>query len=257
MFIYQANPSQCLQFHRAARSLWAWTTGRPVPVRPHKRSPEAARIALIIIDPHDLGVCFIDTSVLTKGFRASVDSIRDWPLGHGQSKVPSRIAYTEPNEGGTPRRRAWGFEVLPGMSSCSWIKLLLDADARLTEFDDDALNHAAALGIFYIPAGKAIVDVVADYLCRIYQYTWKALIKHIGEDIETLPVEFWFTVPATWSEQAKIQTKEAATRAGFGQRPNHGLFTTTEPEAAAQAVFEAYPAGFQVCLIVTFQEVDH
>lgn len=181
MFIYQANPSQCLQFHRAARSLWAWTTGRPVPVRPHKRSPEAARIALIIIDPHDLGVCFIDTSVLTKGFRASVDSIRDWPLGHGQSKVPSRIAYTEPNEGGTPRRRAWGFEVLPGMSSCSWIKLLLDADARLTEFDDDALNHAAALGIFYIPAGKAIVDVVADYLCRIYQYTWKALISILGK----------------------------------------------------------------------------
>lgn len=143
------------------------------------------------------------------------------------------------------------------MASCSWTKLLLDVDANLTNFDDDALNHAAALGIFHLPAGKAPVDVVADYLGHIYRQTGKALNKIIKDDLKTLPVEFWFAVPAAWSEQAQIKTEEAATRAGFGQSPNHGLFITTEPEAAAKAVFQRYPADFEVCQTWIFPEASH
>ncbi|PKY00051.1 actin-like ATPase domain-containing protein [Aspergillus campestris IBT 28561] len=194
------------------------------------------------------GVRFIGTSTLATPATAPnphIDTIGDWPRTSGQGKVPSRIAYTEPHECVQPQRRAWGFGVQPGMTSCSWTKLLLDVDANLTEFDDDALNHAAALGIFHLPAGKAPVDVVADYLCYIYEHIWKALNKSVGTGPKCLSLEFWFTVPATWSEQAQIKTKEAASRAGFGQRPGDKLFIMTEPEAAAQAVFHEYPADFK------------
>lgn len=170
--------------------------------------------------------------------------------------MPSRIAYNESDEGAPRRIRAWGFDVEPGMTSCSWTKLLLDAEANLTEFDDDALNHAAALGIFHLPAGKAPEDVVADYLCRIYQYTWEMLHQSTGKDLNDLPVEFWFTVPATWSEHARIKTKEAAARAGFGRKPSHSIFMMTEPEAAAEAVFDQYPADFKVCQTWAFQEAN-
>lgn len=35
--------------------------------------------------------------------------------------------------------------------------------------------------------------------------------------IKMTPIEFWLTVPATWSDKAKSATKDAATRAEFGK----------------------------------------
>ena len=53
----------------------------------------------------------------------------------------------------------------------------------------------------------------------------------------TTPIEFWFTVPAIWTEKATAATVRAAGLAGFGNRPRDFLFVVTEPEAAAWAVF--------------------
>ncbi|KAF3286593.1 hypothetical protein TWF970_008445 [Orbilia oligospora] len=49
------------------------------------------------------------------------------------------------------------------------------------------------------------------------------------------------TVPAVWSEKAQSLTKEAASRAGIGQRDKDRLFLLSEPEAAAvYAISELY-----------------
>lgn len=132
------------------------------------------------------------------------------------------------------------------MPACSWTKLLLDSGTDPSEFDDTVLETAAALGIFQLPPEKAPVDVVADYLCCIYQHIWKELTRRFHTEMNRLSIEFWFTIPATWSENAKAQTKEAATRAGFGQTPIDKLVIMSEPEAAAQAVFKIAGAKLKV-----------
>lgn len=78
-----------------------------------------------------------------------------------RAKVPSRVAYIDGNT------VYWGFEIPPGMDTCTWTKLQLDSGIGPTEFDDEVLEAAAALGIFNLPTGKTPVDVVSDYLRHV------------------------------------------------------------------------------------------
>lgn len=136
------------------------------------------------------------------------------------TKVPSRIAY------------------LPGMTACSWTKVLQDNGVQKSGFDDKVLEEAAALGIFRLPVEKKPVDVVADYLSCLYQHIRKELTRRFHGKVNHLFVDFWLTIPAAWSQHAKARTMEAATRAGFGQASKDSLNITTEPEAAAETVFK-------------------
>lgn len=112
------------------------------------------------------------------------------------------------------------------------MKLLLDGDTKITEFDDASLGQ----GVLKLPIGKTATDVCADYLTGIYAYTISELERIWGDGmIKLTPIEFWLTVPATWSDKAKSATKDAATRAGFGTRIGDSIFMITEPEAAAVA----------------------
>lgn len=182
-------------------------------------------------------MCIVDPEQGRK--RPELEYVRAWSEGM-DSKVPSRIAYVKQGSA------HWGFEVLPGMSACSWTKLLLDSGTNPTEFDDTVLDEAAALGIFQVPPEKTPVDVVADYLCFIYQTLRKELTRRFYEKSNNVFVDFWFTIPAMWPENAKAQTIEAANRAGFGQAPGDRLEFMTEPEAAAEAVFNKTNAAVKV-----------
>jgi molecular chaperone DnaK (HSP70) len=51
-------------------------------------------------------------------------------------------------------------------------------------------------------------------------------------------IEFWFTVPAIWSDSAKQDTLAAARAAGFGTRPGDEVNLILEPEAAAIATLK-------------------
>ncbi|KAG4415113.1 hypothetical protein IFR04_011750 [Cadophora malorum] len=57
---------------------------------------------------------------------------------------------------------------------------------------------------------------------------------------ESTPMECWVTLPAIWSEEAKVATLEAAKKAGFSSRPGDEIFTIAEPEAAAIATLKMY-----------------
>ncbi|KAF3479675.1 uncharacterized protein GIQ15_06651 [Arthroderma uncinatum] len=155
-------------------------------------------------------------------------------------KTPSRIAYPADN----PRiqHSRWGFQVEPGMTAYSWTKLLLDGNTPLTKFDDATLEDASAMGIMGLPEGKSAADVVADFLTEVHDHIFKLIEKQITEEtLRITPVEYWFTVPAIWSDQAKAHTKQAAQRAGFGSslaRPDDKIFMITEPEAAAIAALK-------------------
>ncbi|KAL3461817.1 hypothetical protein BJX64DRAFT_260157 [Aspergillus heterothallicus] len=150
-------------------------------------------------------------------------------------KTPSRIAYAAEN----PRvnKDRWGYQVEPGMVANSWTKLLLDQSSPLTEYDDSALESASETGIMRLPEGKTAVDVVSDYLKQVYDHIMKTIAKSITEDqLKMTPLEFWFTVPAIWSDSAQNATRTAAKRAGFAGsffRLSDKVFMISEPEAAA------------------------
>jgi molecular chaperone DnaK (HSP70) len=124
------------------------------------------------------------------------------------------------------------------MVAHSWTKLLLDRGTPLTQFDD-ALEEVAGMGIFKQPPGKSAIQVVADYLSKVYNHILQAIAKQITEaTLQITPLEFWFTVPAIWSDEAKHATLQAAHIAGFGTRPGNvedKINLITEPEAAAIA----------------------
>jgi hypothetical protein len=164
-----------------------------------------------------------------------------WP-GAGRDtnqvfKTPSTIAYPEENK--KIGKQRWGFQVEPGMKCYSWTKLLLDKNAPLTKYDDPMLEQATKSGILQLPPDKDAVEVVADYLTGVYEHIMYTLEKGLTRPIlKVSPIEFWFTMPAIWSDQAQAATREAAQRAGFGPQPGRlsdAIYMITEPEAAAIA----------------------
>jgi hypothetical protein len=109
----------------------------------------------------------------------------------------------------------------PDMDTFSWTKLLLEESLNKNEFDDPAFAYALSLGIFNLPKGKSVVEVVAEFLRGVYQYTCAELQRVVGStELETTPIEFWFTVPAIWTEKATAATVRAAGLAGFGPQEN-------------------------------------
>lgn len=126
------------------------------------------------------------------------------------------------------------------MKTYAWTKLLLDDQALATEYDDPDLNKAAGNGLMRLPAGRTAKDVVTEYLKGMHSMYKKAVIEKIGEDIlEEMPVDFWLTVPATWTERAKLITRAAALDAGFASRPIDRLSLITEPDAAAHMALKS------------------
>jgi len=130
----------------------------------------------------------------------------------------------------------WGFDT-KGLKACLWTKLLLGGDSRQTDLDDPALRELRSQeGVFHIPAGKQAKDVVTDYLRELYAWL-EAKLKRLDERLfDISPLEIWVTVPAMWTDAAKVATREAVIEAGFGSRPGDSVNIITEPEAAALAV---------------------
>ncbi|EEP75420.1 conserved hypothetical protein [Uncinocarpus reesii 1704] len=167
--------------------------------------------------------------------------IDKWPgpnkISDTIGKTPSRIAY--PFDNRSIGKVKWGFEIQPGLTAYSWTKLLLDEDTPLTKYDDHALEKASELGLLKLPGDKSAVDVASDFLSEVYSHILKIIEKQISaQTLAITPLEFWFTVPAIWSDKAKAATSTAARRAGFGTRLGDAIFMIAEPEAAAVAALK-------------------
>lgn len=170
-----------------------------------------------------------------------VEVIRDWPNGilnnEQLEKVPSRIAFKSENQGDVFKKDLWGYEVPAGSRSYSWTKLLLDATADKTLFDSSALSGKLINGLLELPEEMTAEEVTTAYLSELYYHTLDVLEKRLTANIlKVTPIDFWFTVPATWQESSIDVTRAAAERAGFGSRDGDELSIITEPEAAAIAV---------------------
>jgi len=173
--------------------------------------------------------------------------IRTWPGPSKDAdqvwKTPSRIAYPDesPEKLKPGSAIPWGYQVKPGMKSYSWTKLLLDGKTKFTMHDDKSLEtRNTQEGYLRLPPDKSAVDVVTDYLCEVNKFMLAELEKTLSPElVKVTPFEFWFTVPAIWSDRAKDLTRRAALKAGFGKRPGDQIFMIPEPEAASIATLKS------------------
>lgn len=188
------------------------------------------------------GLAWTDSS---KADHKHVNLVTTWPGGPTNNnsylqKVPSQIAYKEFNASLNLPDDRWGYEVEPGMVNCSWTKLLLDRNALPSDQDDPDLRGMLDRGIYKLPANKSVATVVCDFLRRLYSHFMNIVERHIpAQVLAGIPIEFWFTVPALWSDEARDLTLQAATKAGFGSRPYDTINLIPEPEAAAIFTLQA------------------
>ena len=161
------------------------------------------------------------------------------PGKDGEWKVPTRLAYSKENN--DLHNNAWGYEVEPKMTSCSWTKLLLDINAKDRTYDDPNLQRAVDQGMLHLPPDTAAQQVCSDFLKELHAYMTSRMVKQASSAIvAATPVDCWLTVPAVWSDQAQMATKLAAQAAGFGSRPQDTINIISEPEAAAIAALKKY-----------------
>lgn len=160
-------------------------------------------------------------------------------------KTPSRIAYATENSAMTTD--SWGFKVSAKMKGYTWMKLLLDPSAS-TKFDDPGLGKSEGTGVLALPPRKSAVDICADFLTEVATFAYSSLEKRVTKEIlKATPIDFWFTVPAVWSDKAKYDTLNAARiackQAKISLHPSSRVFLVREPEAAAIATMSHLTKG--------------
>ncbi|KAL7947533.1 actin-like ATPase domain-containing protein [Trichoderma barbatum] len=152
-------------------------------------------------------------------------------------KAPTRVAF--PAENTDLDRTAWGYEVGADMKSYSWTKLLLD-ETLISEFDDPDIYSTKNAEIMRLPKNMSAKDVAKEYLMGMRKMFDDNIAQFLGAcKLDDLPMEFWLTVPASWSEKAKLLTKNAAIEAGFGDREIDSIRLIPEPEAAAHMALKS------------------
>ncbi|KAL6868611.1 actin-like ATPase domain-containing protein [Trichoderma novae-zelandiae] len=153
-------------------------------------------------------------------------------------KAPTQVAFVEENP--ELDETAWGYQVEAGMKTCAWTKLLLDKSSLESVHDDPDLYLSRSMDILHLPPGRSAKDVATEYFKGMKRMFDSAVKEHLGaQNIDHLPIDFWLTVPASWSEKAKMLTKSAATDAGFATRPIDRIMLISEPEAAAQLALKS------------------
>ncbi|KAM3505005.1 hypothetical protein MY11210_008142 [Beauveria gryllotalpidicola] len=182
-----------------------------------------------------LGVSYVTTN----NTKDQVRIVQNWPQAAGQSKTPTIISYKREN----PKDRLgpevrWGGDVKDNMMSCMWTKLLLDTSEETEEYDDPSLQEAAGSVLFHVPPGMSAQQVCQDFLAQIYRHVMKVLKAQYPAHLDMTPIEFYFTMPAIWTDSAQAATKAAAGGAGFGSRSLDTMHMITEPKAAAIAALK-------------------
>ncbi|KAH7341154.1 hypothetical protein BKA66DRAFT_544029 [Pyrenochaeta sp. MPI-SDFR-AT-0127] len=180
----------------------------------------------------DFGTTYSGVSWAISGIhKPEIHTVKDWPKEKAV-KVPTEVAYTR----GTVQ---WGYSIPPDAERVSWFKLLL-AEERLPPKvrDSRQLQHTRKL---LQKLNKSAVDVTADYLRKLWEFTLADIKRQDPNSMEGMPFRIVLSVPANWPKAAQEKMRSAAKMAGLLDRQGLGLQTQLEfvgePEAAAVAAF--------------------
>ncbi|KAJ5614996.1 hypothetical protein N7537_000110 [Penicillium hordei] len=163
-------------------------------------------------------------------------------------KAPSVLTYSR--ESSSLPIPPWGGPILAQhMESISWFKLLLDGELDTKNLIHEAQGWANSRGILHIPEGMTALQVIADFLTCLHRVLWQrlgVLVNASGGKLDTTTIQFWFTVPASWSDTTRALMREAISNASFGTRHGDQVHLLTEPQAAmtfALAAVSSFTTG--------------
>jgi len=202
----------------------------------------------------DFGTTYSGVAVVHTAQPDDIDIIRNWPGGNSltSDKVPTEISYDPP----PPARNSrvvqetntafnndvrWGFQFKPDEPRLRCLKLFLDRNQTLPSFVS-SIETAAQLKRH----DKTVLDAASDYLRKLNEHTIQTLNRRYGDNfVATTEIQYVLTVPAVWSDAAKMATLTAAEMAGMGSRQDIRMIS--EPEAAAlYTLTTAQSAGLKV-----------
>ena len=149
----------------------------------------------------------------------------------------SKLQYESVSLGSRPSR--WGFEVENSEATFGvfeTFKLGLDPghekETKLVQWHRCVAN---------VPSAPAEVEkLVVDYLTALREHLEKQLRTLPNEILESVPRQYIITVPAVWSDKAKVRTRVCAEKAKMGDRDK--LQIIPESEAAAIYVLDEMEA---------------
>jgi hypothetical protein len=118
-------------------------------------------------------------------------------------KIPSVISYSPPTKA---KELQWGSSLSPDALAMINTKLELDSSERSEELDLllQALDGMKNLNFEYIKASRGLPeytfkspeDIVADYLCKVFDHFYKETLKPLSEEyLNRINVDIVITVP--------------------------------------------------------------
>ncbi|KAG2235693.1 hypothetical protein BDF21DRAFT_355507 [Thamnidium elegans] len=175
----------------------------------------------------DFGTTYSGCSyAFTRASNQEIEDIAKWPkqTSNFYSKTPTVLLY----EVGASTTEWWGenahknFWFSRGYLTKKLItrfKLLLNNDESVPE----------------LPPGLEVEGVIRDYLKGFHGFVASHLSKTLGSIYNEEKVRYCLTVPAGWTDHAKIIMRNAAIEAGIIRLTDHPerLTLISEPEAAA------------------------
>ncbi|KAH6687208.1 hypothetical protein F5X68DRAFT_231686 [Plectosphaerella plurivora] len=167
------------------------------------------------------GVAFLNKS---KGGDPRVQVFQNWQGKRVENKTPTRLKYPSDDHNGTAKPTSWGFGCESdlrdedGGRTIEWFKVDLGDHTKTAAEQENAKRY------------------FADYLACLYkelkQYFTRAVLN--GKEWDDAVIEFYFSVPATWSNETATLFKTSASEAGFGSQPDFKVTASlTEPHAVA------------------------
>ncbi|GAA6055821.1 hypothetical protein JCM3770_004776 [Rhodotorula araucariae] len=199
------------------------------------KEPEEGKLSVGI----DFGTTFSGIAYgSSRLFAGQIRQILSWPGSYETyRKVPTCILYEQHHPEDEAKIVSWGLEaknatVTQGLIKCEWFKLLLSPESLRSGVPDPWLPP--------LPAGKNVVDVIADFLRCAWRYAKRMITEEIGSVVDLNAADVLLTVPAAWDAAACSLMRESAIRAGLVQSSRGGdtawrdrLHIITEPEAGA------------------------
>ncbi|GAT29312.1 hypothetical protein RIB2604_02901820 [Aspergillus luchuensis] len=179
----------------------------------------------------DVGITFTGVVVahMIPNEEPEFQVIEDWP-GKKALKVPSNISYP----GREPR---WGWCAYTYPPTYAWFKLLLDPTGRPTGPLPESFASLTYQHLLQEAPGKTAVDMVGDFLGRIRQFIQDYLTSLCLLTDKTL-VQFRFSTPVAWEEEAQMAMRTAISQAGFHTIGLENVFLSSESDASARYVLE-------------------
>jgi molecular chaperone DnaK (HSP70) len=153
-----------------------------------------------------------------------------------KEKVPTVISREEKD--GAP---LWGYVAPLGPASIQWFKLCLLDKEDIPQYQRRS-EHLKTAMTSLRKSNTHVVDVISDYLRKLWQYTVSCIERAEGASIvDVSAFKVVVTLPAIWPAYAQFRMKEAIERAGI--LSIRGVFDTelefiSEPEAAALAALQ-------------------